>query len=79
MFQIIGILLIAIGVVLMVILQGLRRIPANPPQVALVTFFGERIQRVKKEGWRFSSATPTSSVISPSGLPKLIKTSHLKR
>lgn len=53
MFTIIGILLIAIGVGVAVFLQGLRRIPAEPPQVALATFLGGRIQIVKKEGWRF--------------------------
>ncbi len=71
MFQIIGILLIAIGVVLMVILQGLRRIPANPPQVALVTFFGERIQRVKKEGWRFFFCYPYIFGYIPVGITKV--------
>lgn len=59
MFQIIvGLLLIAIGVVLMIVLQGLRRIPADPPQVALVTFLGKRTNRVKKEGWRFFFGHP---------------------
>lgn len=39
-------------------LQGLRRIEANPPHVALVTIFGERNARYKREGWRFFPIYP---------------------
>lgn len=35
------------------ILQGLRKIPAEPPHIAVVTIFGERTRQIKKEGWRF--------------------------
>lgn len=31
---------------------GLRKIPAAPPHVGLVTIWGERIDEVRKEGWR---------------------------
>lgn len=54
----IGLLLIVIGVLGAVIFQGLRRIPADPPQVALVTFLGRRTDRIKKEGWRFFFGCP---------------------
>lgn len=40
------------------VLQGLRRITANPPHVALVTFLGKRIEKVKQEGWRFFPIHP---------------------
>ena len=36
-----------------VILQGLRKIPADPPSIAAVTLLGERTGGFKKEGWRF--------------------------
>jgi len=36
-----------------IFLQGLRKIPADPPHIALVTLFGERIPKLKREGWRF--------------------------
>lgn len=48
----------SIGVVGLVVYQGLRRISADPPEVALVTLFGKRTNRVKKEGWRFFFACP---------------------
>ena len=51
-------MLIAIGLGLMVILQGLRRIPANPPHKAQVTLFGKRIPVFKDEGWRFFPLFP---------------------
>lgn len=35
------------------ILQGLRKIPADPPHVADVTFLGKRLNWVKGEGWKF--------------------------
>jgi len=35
------------------ILQGLRRIPADPPHKAVVTWFGKRTGEVKDEGWKF--------------------------
>jgi regulator of protease activity HflC (stomatin/prohibitin superfamily) len=46
------------GLTLLIILQGIRKIPADPPQVALVTFLGKRIKRVKREGWRFFFGYP---------------------
>lgn len=55
----------------MVILQGIRRIPAEPPQVALVTLFGKRIGRVKKEGWRFFFAYPYIFGYIPIGITKV--------
>src|SRR3989338_6172972 len=55
---IIGSLLIAIGLGIMVILQGLRRIPASPPHKAQVTLFGKRIPVFKDEGWRFFPLFP---------------------
>jgi len=35
------------------VLQGLRKIPANPPHKAIVTRFGKRTAEVKDEGWNF--------------------------
>lgn len=35
------------------ILQGLRRVPADPPHKAVVTRFGKRTGEVKDEGWRW--------------------------
>lgn len=40
------------------ILQGLRRIPAQPPHVAVVTIFGKRTAQIKSEGWRFFPLHP---------------------
>ena len=45
-----GIFVILVGGI---ILQGLRYIPNNPPHNALVTVFGARTEKVKKEGLRF--------------------------
>lgn len=53
MFQIISLSLIVIGIALAIILQGLRRIPANPPHKAQVTLFGKRIPEFRDEGWQF--------------------------
>jgi regulator of protease activity HflC (stomatin/prohibitin superfamily) len=53
-----GVGLIVIGLMLAIVLQGLRRIPADPPEVALVTFLGKRTRKVKREGWRFFFAYP---------------------
>ncbi|MBU2036599.1 SPFH domain-containing protein [Patescibacteria group bacterium] len=39
-------------------LQGLRRIPADPPHKAVVTTFGKRTKKVKNEGWRFFPLFP---------------------
>ncbi len=49
LFFFLGIIFIAGGV----LLQGLRRIPNNPPHKAVVTVLGKRTARVKDEGWRF--------------------------
>ena len=51
-------LLIFIFLLGVFILQGLRRVPAQPPHVALVTIFGERTPDIKKEGWRFFPLYP---------------------
>lgn len=40
------------------VLQGLRKIPADPPHKAVVTIFGKRVQQVKDEGWRFFPVCP---------------------
>lgn len=40
------------------ILQGLRRIPADPPHKAVLTIFGKRTGTVKDEGWRFFPLYP---------------------
>lgn len=40
------------------LLQGLRRIPAEPPHVAILTVFGQRKPSIKKEGWRFFPIYP---------------------
>ena len=58
MIVIIALALIVIGIVGAIIYYGLVKIPASPPEVALVTFLGERIHRVKKEGWRFFFGYP---------------------
>lgn len=39
-------------------LQGLRKIPADPPHKAVVTILGERTKAVKNEGWRFFPLFP---------------------
>jgi len=36
-----------------VLLQGLVKLPADPPYVGVVTRWGEKIAKLKKEGWRF--------------------------
>jgi regulator of protease activity HflC (stomatin/prohibitin superfamily) len=40
------------------VLQGLRKIPADPPQIAAVTRWGKRTGEFKKEGWRFFPGYP---------------------
>jgi len=35
------------------ILQAIRRIPADPPSIAAITFLGKRTGKIKKEGLRF--------------------------
>lgn len=54
----VGALLIAVAIVGAVIAQGLRRIPADPPYAALVTFLGKPIDRIKKPGWRLFIGYP---------------------
>lgn len=49
----IGIILFILFMVNGFILDGLRKIPADPPHIAVVTIFGERTRRIKREGWRF--------------------------
>lgn len=58
--EIIGsaILAIAVGVIGAFILQGLRKIPAEPPHIAVVTFLGKRTRKIKREGWRFFPLYP---------------------
>jgi len=46
-----GITFILLGISFAIVLQGLQKIPVT--KVALETFFGERIPKVKVEGWRF--------------------------
>lgn len=57
----VGIILITLGILFLVIggftLQALKKIPAEPPTIAVVTFLGERTLKngkpaTKKEGWR---------------------------
>jgi regulator of protease activity HflC (stomatin/prohibitin superfamily) len=45
-------ILILLGFVLVFFATSLRRIPADPPHVAVVTFFGKRTRQIKKEGYR---------------------------
>lgn len=40
------------------VLQGLRKIPADPPQCAVLTIFGKRTGATKKEGWHFFPLYP---------------------
>lgn len=40
------------------VLEGLRKIPANPPCRAVVTKFGKRTNKTKDEGWRFFPLYP---------------------
>ncbi len=55
LFWIAAALLFLIG---SIILQGLRRIPSDPPHVGLVTVFGKRTQKVVREGWKFFLGYP---------------------
>lgn len=48
-----GMWLLGFSAVAGVMYKSLVRIPAEPPTVAVVTFFGKRIKRFKKEGWRW--------------------------
>jgi hypothetical protein len=45
-----GVIFLAIGGVMLY--TGFKKIPASPPNVGLITIWGERIDDVKKEGWR---------------------------
>lgn len=50
---------IALAVITGIVIQGLRRIPADPPHVAVVTFLGRPLYwRVKKPGWRLFLGYP---------------------
>lgn len=40
------------------ILQGLKRIPADPPHRGVLTFFGQRQNIILEEGWRFLPLFP---------------------
>lgn len=40
------------------VLQGLRKIPADPPHYAVLTMFGKRTSMTKKEGWHFFPLYP---------------------
>ena len=53
MYTFLGITWLILLVVCSIILQGLRKIPADPPHKAVVTRLGKRINKVKREGWRF--------------------------
>ncbi|HDH31266.1 MAG TPA: hypothetical protein ENH26_00645 [Candidatus Wolfebacteria bacterium] len=48
-----GIILVLISVCLMIFLQGLKKITTDPPHSAVVTVFGKRMDKIRKEGWRF--------------------------
>jgi len=50
-----GLLIFVFGAI---VLQGLRKIPADPPHCAVVTRFGKRTNIVKREGWRFFPIYP---------------------
>jgi NACalpha-BTF3-like transcription factor len=41
------------AVIVIFVLEGLRKISANPPCKAVVTRFGKRTDKIKDEGWRF--------------------------
>jgi regulator of protease activity HflC (stomatin/prohibitin superfamily) len=40
------------------ILQGLKKVPSDPPTIAVITIFGKRINLIKEEGWRFFPLYP---------------------
>lgn len=48
-----AILCLLMAAIVGLVLQGLKKIPANPPHKALVMKLGERTDKVKNEGWRF--------------------------
>ncbi len=39
-------------------LQGLRKIPAQPPHKGILIIFGKRVPKIKNEGWRFFPLYP---------------------
>jgi hypothetical protein len=49
MLIILGIFIILLGM----ILQGMHKVPNNPPHKALITLFGKLTGEIKEEGWRF--------------------------
>ena len=51
MTVLLGIFLLLLAVAAIVVAQGLRRVPADPPHKAVVTRFGKRTGEVKDEGW----------------------------
>jgi len=57
MFVFLGIVIIVLGAISAIILQGLRKIP--PVYVALVTKWGKRVPEVVSEGWQFFPLYPT--------------------
>lgn len=58
----IGIVGIIVGIIFFIIcaffLQGLRKIPANPPHKGIRTIWGERTNEVVDEGWNFFPIYP---------------------
>ncbi|MFH1188998.1 MAG: SPFH domain-containing protein [bacterium] len=53
-----GVICIAVAIVVAIIWQGIREIPASPPYVALVTLFKKPINYVKSSGYRFFFGYP---------------------
>lgn len=51
-------LLFVLAVAIGIFFQGLRKIPAKPPCVALLTIFGDPIPKYKGSGWRFFFLCP---------------------
>ena len=66
-----GLTLIFLGLAGALILQGLRKIPANPPHKAVCTLIGERTGRVKNEGWRFFFIYPLLNGYIPINVTKI--------
>ena len=44
-----GLIFFILGIVLL--FKSFRKIPSKPPNVGLVTIWGERTEETKKEGW----------------------------
>lgn len=53
-----AVILIVIGIIGVIVYQGLTQIPASPPSVAVIKILGKRQNRVKGEGLRFFFGYP---------------------